>query len=76
MSDLKSAAKMGAYMRIVSQYNDIKQINILDLAQGYTEADRTTFRTFRDAVRTRCDEYEAQIDQGQSPVIDYSDIVP
>jgi hypothetical protein len=46
--------------------------NILDLADGYTEDDRTQFRNFRNRVRARCDEYE----QATNPVIDYSDITP
>lgn len=57
-------------------YQQHKRENVLDLANGYTEQDRETFRAFRDAVRARCDEYETQIAQGQTPEIDFQDIIP
>ena len=67
-----NTARRLANMRIEQFYPQHRRENILDLAQGYTEQDRTQFRAFRDFVRARCDEYEA----AQDPVIDYSDITP
>ncbi len=66
------SAKREAGNHINKYYPQHKRENILDLADGYTEQDRTQFRSFRDSVRARCDEYEA----AENPVIDYSDITP
>ncbi len=65
-------ARREANLHINKYYPQHRRENILDLANGYTEQDRTTFRAFRDAVRARCDEYE----EAENPVIDYSDILP
>lgn len=72
MSHIAFLAKREASLHINKYYPPHRRENILDLAEGYTEQDRTQFRVFRDAVRARCDEYEA----AESPVIDYSDITP
>ena len=65
-------AKRAAGEHINMHYPQHKRENLIDLADGYSEQDRAQFRAFRDAVRARCDEYEA----AESPVIDYSDITP
>ncbi len=67
-----NTARRLANQRIEQFYPQHRRENILDLADGYTEQDRAQFRAFRDAVRARCDEYEA----AENPVIDYSDILP
>ena len=66
------ALKREAGNHIDKYYPQHKRENILDLANGYTEQDREKFRLFRDAVRSRCDEYES----AENPVIDFSDITP
>jgi len=65
-------ARREAGIHINKYYPQHRRENILDLANGYTEQDRAAFRAFRDAVRARCDEYEA----ADNPVIDYSNITP
>jgi len=69
-------AKDKANQHIESYYALYRQINISRLAQGYTQSDLTTMSTFIDAVRARCHQYEADIEDNQIPEIDYSDINP
>ena len=65
------AAKREANLYIISFYNDIKQRNAA-LGIGFTAGQVTQMVNFINAVRARCDEYEA----ADNPVIDYSDITP
>jgi hypothetical protein len=74
--ELADKAKSLANARIEQFYALYRQINISRLAQGYTQADLDTMSVFIDAVRDRCHQYEAEIQAGQTPVIDYSDITP
>lgn len=69
-------ARSKAGMRIEEFYPQYKRENILDQAVPYTQADLDKFRTFRDAVRQRCNEYEQQAQAGQEINIDYTDIQP
>ena len=69
-------AKEKANQHIESHYALYRQINISRLAQGYTQSDLNTMSTFIDAVRARCHQYEADIENNQIPEIDYSDINP
>lgn len=73
---LKEKARRFAGFRINVFYQLYKQINLISLASGYTQQDLDTFTAFRDAVRARCDQYESDIDNEQTPIIDFSDIVP
>jgi hypothetical protein len=74
--ELANKAKALANARIEQFYALYRQINISRLAQGYTQADLDTMSVFIDAVRDRCHQYEADIQAGQTPTIDYSDITP
>ena len=74
--ELADKAKSLANARIEQFYALYRQINISRLAQGYTQADLDTMSVFIDAVRDRCHQYESDIDAGQTPDIDYSDILP
>lgn len=74
--ELKQKANDDAGIHVTGYYALYRQINISRLAQGYTQADLDKMSTFIDAVRDRCHQYESDIDAGQTPVIDYSDIVP
>jgi CRISPR/Cas system CSM-associated protein Csm2 small subunit len=74
--ELADKAKSLANARIEQFYALYRQINISRLAQGYTQADLNTMSVFIDAVRDRCHQYEAEIQAGQTPVIDYTDITP
>ena len=69
-------ARARAGIRIEEFYPQYKRENILDQAPPYTQADLDKFRTFRDAVRNRCNEYEQQALAGETPLLDYSDIMP
>jgi hypothetical protein len=69
-------SRVRAGARIEEFYPQYKRENILDQAPPYVQADLDKFRTFRDAVRNRCNEYEQQAEAGETPVIDYSDILP
>ena len=69
-------SKLKARERIEEFYSQHKRENILDQAPPYTQADLDKFRTFRDAVRSRCNEYEQQALAGETPLLDYSDIMP
>lgn len=74
--ELKQKANDDAGMHINGYYALYRQINISRLAQGYTQADLDKMATFIDAVRDRCHQYESEINAGQTPDIDYSDILP
>jgi hypothetical protein len=74
--ELADKAKSLANARIEQFYALYRQINITRLAQGYTQADLDKMSTFIDAVRDRCHQYESEIDAGQTPDINYSDITP
>lgn len=74
--ELKQKANDDAGIHVTGYYALYRQINISRLAQGYTQADLDKMATFIDAVRDRCHQYEAEIDAGQTPDINYSDIVP
>ena len=74
--ELKQKANDDAGIYINGLYALYRQINITRLAQGYTQADLDKMSTFIDAVRDRCHQYEADIDAGQTPTIDYTDITP
>lgn len=65
------AAKREANLYIISYYSDIKQRNAA-LGIGFTPEQTAQMVAFINAVRARCDEYEA----AENPVIDYSDITP
>ena len=69
-------SKLKAGEKIEEFYPQYKRENILDQAPPYTQDDLDKFRTFRDAVRNRCNEYEQQALSGEIPLLDYSDIVP
>jgi hypothetical protein len=69
-------ARIRAGSRIEEFYPQYKRENILDQASPYTQADLDKFRTFRDAVRNRCNEYEQQAEAGETPLLDYSDLEP
>jgi hypothetical protein len=73
---LKQKANDDAGIHINEFYALYRQINISRLAQDYTQADLDKMSTFIDAVRDRCHQYEAEIQAGQTPVIDYTDITP
>ena len=74
--ELADKAKALANARIEQFYALYRQINISRLAQGYTQADLDTMSVFIDAVRDRCHQYESEIQAGQIPDINYSDITP
>ena len=74
--ELKQKANDDAGIYINGYYALYRQINISRLAQGYTQADLDKMSVFIDAVRDRCHQYEAEIDAGQTPAMNYSDIVP
>ena len=79
MMNLETAifvARCKAGGRIDEFYPQYKRENILDQAPPYTQADLDKFRVFRDAVRSRCNEYEQQALAGETPLLDYSDIMP
>jgi hypothetical protein len=79
MQDIETSifiARARAGSWIEQFYPQYKRENILDQAAPYTQTDLDKFRTFRDAVRSRCNEYEQQAEAGQDLVIDYSDIQP
>ena len=65
------AAKREASNYISKNYSAYKQRNAA-LGIGFTEEQRAKMVAFINAVRARCDEYEA----AESPQIDYSDITP
>ena len=64
-------AKLKAGVHIESYYAAYKQRNAA-LGIGFTAGQVAAMVAFINAVRARCDEYEA----AESPVIDYSDITP
>lgn len=68
--------KSEANKQIEKYYPQYKRENILDLAQGYTDADRIKFRAFRDSIRLRSSSYEQSVLNGNSVIIDYSDLTP
>lgn len=74
--ELKQNAADDAGMHVTGYYALYRQINISRLAQGYTQVDLDKMAAFIDAVRDRCHQYEAEIDAGQTPDINYSDILP
>lgn len=65
------AAKREANLYIISYYSDIKQRNAA-LGIGFTPEQTAQMVAFINAVRARCDEYEAN----DKADIDYSDIKP
>lgn len=68
------AAKREANLHIMRFYPNYKQQNA---ALGiYSDEVKAQIVTFIQAVRTRCDEYEAAIEAGQTPEINFSDITP
>lgn len=68
-------ARREAGQHILFYYPDYKQRNAA-LGIGFTAEQTAQMVTFINAVRARCDEYEAAIEAGQTPVIDYLDITP
>ena len=80
MKNIKiTSAKMLANWAISGVYPEYKQINIIRQGSGYTQQDLVSMNAFIDAVRARCDKYEAEIESADDPgsiVIDYSDIQP
>jgi len=78
--DMKYAScRTRAEQAILSKYPQYKQLNIIRQGSGYAEKDLVSMNAFIDAVRARCDEYEAEIESADDPgsiVIDYSDIQP
>jgi len=64
-------SKSEAAQHIYKYYPHYKQQNAA-LGIGFTEEQKAQMVAFINAVRARCDEYEA----AENPVIDYSDITP
>ena len=70
--------KAAATAKIELSYPIYKQLNLLDSVYG--EQETTKFRTFRDAVRSRCHELELNANEEIEPFENilslYSDIAP
>lgn len=70
-AEINRIAKREAEYRIQQFYPAYKQRNAA-LGIGFTEQQTAQMVAFINAVRARCDEYEA----AEDPTIDYSDIAP
>ena len=74
-----ASCKMKTEQVIYGAYPGYKQLNIIRQGSGYTQQDIVSMNAFIDAVRARCDHYEAVISAAEDPseiIIDYSDIKP
>ena len=73
------SAKTRCEQRILTEYPTYRQLNIIRQGSGYAKKDLNKMNSFIDAVRARCDKYEAEIKVSKDPEsikIDYDDIKP
>jgi len=55
------SVKLAANQAIIDKYSIEKQLNILRLANGYTQADLDQMSGFIDSIRAQSDQFETQI---------------